>query len=85
MADWKRVFEVDLMGTATLLKAFLPLAVPGTAAVCWASISGHMVNKDPVLEALLSDPLVPDFLDRIKSYIGPEERASISAYMSILF
>jgi len=69
MADWKRIFEVDLIGTAFLLDGFLPLAEPGTAAVCVASNSGYMVKPDPALEAILSEPLNPDFLKRIKPFL----------------
>jgi NAD(P)-dependent dehydrogenase (short-subunit alcohol dehydrogenase family) len=68
MADARRVFEVDLVGTALLLQAFEPLVGPGAAAVCWSSCSAYQIapngtdpDRDPVLDA----PLSPDFLDRI--------------------
>src|SRR5262245_27621299 len=38
MADWRRVIRVDLVGSALLLDALTPLVVPGTAAVCFASM-----------------------------------------------
>ena len=39
MADWRRVLTVDLVGTALLCEALRPLAVPGTATVCFASMA----------------------------------------------
>ena len=36
MADPRRVFEVDLVGTQLLLDAFEPLVEPGSSAVCFA-------------------------------------------------
>ena len=66
MAEARRVFEVDLVGTQLLLDAFEGLVVPGSAAVCFSSSAAYQVapylNADH--EALLRDPLAPDFLDR---------------------
>ena len=70
MADWRRIIEVDLVGTALLVRALEPLTTPGSAAVCWASIAGHGVAPDPELDAALDDPLAPDFLDRLGSIAG---------------
>lgn len=39
MADWRRIFTVDLLGTALLVDAFEPLVRPGTAMVCFASMA----------------------------------------------
>jgi NAD(P)-dependent dehydrogenase (short-subunit alcohol dehydrogenase family) len=66
MADSRRVFEVDLVGTQLLLDAFEDLVVPGSAAVCFASSAAYQVGPfvDADQEALISDPLAPDFLDR---------------------
>jgi NAD(P)-dependent dehydrogenase (short-subunit alcohol dehydrogenase family) len=65
MADWRRIIEVDLVGTALLVHAFEPLTAPASAAVCWASIAGHGVAPDPAIDAALDDPLAPDLLDRL--------------------
>jgi len=66
MADARRVFQVDLVGTQLLLDAFEKLVVPGSAAVCFSSSAayqlGPFVTADQ--EALIGDPLAPDFLDR---------------------
>ena len=57
MADWRRIIEVDLVGTALLVRALEPLTSPASAAVCWASIAGHGVAPDDELDAALDDPL----------------------------
>ena len=71
MADARRVFEVDLVGTQLVLDAFEPLAVPGSAAVCWASSAAYQIVPfaTPELDALVDDPLASDFLDRATSEI----------------
>jgi NAD(P)-dependent dehydrogenase (short-subunit alcohol dehydrogenase family) len=67
MGDWRRVFEVDLVGTALVVDALRPLATEGSAAVCFASIAGHMIpsGADPGIDALLDQPLASDLLDRL--------------------
>jgi NAD(P)-dependent dehydrogenase (short-subunit alcohol dehydrogenase family) len=71
MADSRRVFEVDLVGTQLLLDAFEPLVVPGTAAVCFSSSSAYQVAPyvDTETDALLDDVRAPDFLDRAAAAI----------------
>lgn len=66
MADARRVFEVDLLGTQLLLDAFEELVVPGSAAVCFSSSAAYQVQPlvDAEWEALLADPLAPGFLEQ---------------------
>ena len=72
MGDARRMFEIDLLGTQLLLDAFEDLVVPGSAAVCFSSSSAYQVSAHvtPEHEALLADPLAPDFLDRAVSAAG---------------
>jgi NAD(P)-dependent dehydrogenase (short-subunit alcohol dehydrogenase family) len=72
MADARRVFEVDLVGTQLVLDAFVPLVVPGAAAVCWASSAAYQIAPyaTPELDALVDDPLASDFLDRATGEIN---------------
>jgi NAD(P)-dependent dehydrogenase (short-subunit alcohol dehydrogenase family) len=68
MADPRRVFEVDLVGTQLLLDAFEPLVVAGSSAVCFASSAAYQVllmGPDPDLDAFVDDPMVPGFLDQV--------------------
>jgi len=73
MGEWWPMVRVDLVGTARILQAMLPLAEPGTVAVCWASNSAHMgvtPEGDPVLDAILDDPLAPDLRARLEAALG---------------
>jgi NAD(P)-dependent dehydrogenase (short-subunit alcohol dehydrogenase family) len=72
MGEARRVLEVDLVGTQLLLDAFEPLGRPGTAAVCFSSSAAYAVAPfvDADQEALLADPLAPDFLDRATALVG---------------
>ena len=67
MADWRRIVDVDLRGSALLLDALLPQVVPGSAAVCFASMSAYMVAQAPdaTLQAIIDEPLASDLLDRL--------------------
>jgi NAD(P)-dependent dehydrogenase (short-subunit alcohol dehydrogenase family) len=67
MADAATVLDVDLVGTARLTAALLPLAVPGSVVVCVASIGGQMGPLPAEVEEALSDPLAPDFQARMEA------------------
>ncbi len=69
MSDWRAMVTVDLVGTAVVVDAFLPLAGPGTAAVCFASSAGHQIPDDPAVAAIVDDPYAPDLLDRLAPHI----------------
>ena len=81
MASWRRIVEVDLVGTARLLRAFLPLAQRGTAAVCIASTAGHLAGTPLAAQVTaLDDPLHEDLIGRLAPVIhaAPDEvRAGI--------
>jgi NAD(P)-dependent dehydrogenase (short-subunit alcohol dehydrogenase family) len=74
MADWRRIFSVDLIGTALLVDALRPLVTAGTAFVCFASMAPYLAVGEipPGADEALDAPLDPDFLDRILSAVGPE-------------
>lgn len=81
MADGARIFDVNLVGTARLLEAFLPRAGPGAAAVCVASQAGHLAASaaTPEIDAVLDDPLRADFLERLTA-LGPGLTEPPAAY-----
>jgi NAD(P)-dependent dehydrogenase (short-subunit alcohol dehydrogenase family) len=81
MADGARIFDVNLVGTARLLEAFLPLAGPGAAAVCIASQAGHLAASaaTPEIDAVLDEPLRSDFRERLAG-MGPELATAAAAY-----
>lgn len=72
MADARRVFEVDLLGTQRLLDAFEEVAVPGSAAVCFSSSAAYQIAPfvDAGQDALIDEPLAPGFLDRAASAVA---------------
>jgi NAD(P)-dependent dehydrogenase (short-subunit alcohol dehydrogenase family) len=75
MADWRRIFEVDLIGTALLVNALRPLAGARTAFVCFASMSAVLRPPHPddaAFDAIMADPLDPAMLDRLREATGPD-------------
>jgi NAD(P)-dependent dehydrogenase (short-subunit alcohol dehydrogenase family) len=66
MSNGRRIMEVNMVGTGLILKSFLPLAVPGSVAVCIASMSAFFFPRNEAYNDLLKNPLAPDFLDRIE-------------------
>jgi len=82
MADWKRVFAVDLVGTAMLAAALRPLVTSGTAMVCFASMAARFLgdDPDPLADAVLDDPLDGHLLDRLREVLGPAIEDSGVAY-----
>jgi NAD(P)-dependent dehydrogenase (short-subunit alcohol dehydrogenase family) len=50
----KQIFEIDLLGTANVIDAFLPVASVGTSLVCIASMAGHMMPVGPEMEKHLA-------------------------------
>ena len=81
MADWREVLEVDLASTALLLDRFASLMRRGGAAVCFASIAGHMGTDDPVVDGALDDPLAPDLSGRLLTALGGTEPSSGISYL----
>jgi NAD(P)-dependent dehydrogenase (short-subunit alcohol dehydrogenase family) len=74
MANGRRIFEVNLIGTAKVLAAVEPLLRPGTVAVLFASMSGHRVPDRPEIMSILDDPLSDQFFDAfIELGIDPDE------------
>lgn len=73
MADWRRIFAVDLVGTARLAEVLRPLATAGTAMVCFASMAPVLgiTEPHPRADAALDEPLDERLLDRIHEAVGP--------------
>ena len=72
MADWRRIFAVDLVGTAGLLQVLRPLAASGTSIVCFASMAATLGVGEPHLEAdaAVDEPLHPLLLERVRHALG---------------
>ncbi len=82
MADWRRIFTVDLVGTAMLAEALRPLATAGTAMVCFASMAPVLAidAPHPTADAALDEPLDERLLDRIHDALGPVVEDTGMAY-----
>ncbi|XVQ14811.1 SDR family oxidoreductase [Spirillospora sp. CA-255316] len=82
MADWRRIFTVDLVATAMLAEALRPLATAGTAMVCFASMAPLLAGMEPEpdVAAILDDPLDARFLDRLRDAFGPGVEEPGTAY-----
>ena len=82
MADWKRVFTVDLVGTAMLAEVLRPLVTSGTAMVYFASTAARFLgdDPDPDADAVLDDPLDEHLLDRLREVLGTAIEDSGMAY-----
>jgi len=82
MADWQRIFLVDLIGTALLVDALRPLAGAGAAFVCFASMAPYLAGGDIAdgVDDALDAPLHSDFLERIRIAVGASIEDSGIAY-----
>ena len=63
MAPGRRIFEVDIVGPARLLRTFEPVVGDGAVAVLLASMAAHLVPATEEADRLLDDPLSPTLLD----------------------
>jgi NAD(P)-dependent dehydrogenase (short-subunit alcohol dehydrogenase family) len=81
MGDWRRLFRVNLIGTALMERACLEVAFPGTAAVFVSSSAGHLAEPPAgdVVE-VLDDPLAPGFFDRLDEVIAKDGQTPLQAY-----
>ncbi|GLX67023.1 SDR family oxidoreductase [Paenibacillus glycanilyticus] len=68
MSSGRRIMEVNMVGTGLILKAFLPIAVPGSVAVCISSMSAYFFPRNDTYNGLLKQPLEDNFLDRIEVF-----------------
>ena len=70
MADARRIFDVNLVGTERLLWAFEELATVGSAAVCFSSLAAYQIAPfaDATMDALIDDPLKDGFLDEASAF-----------------
>ena len=82
MADWRRVFAVDLVGSALLAEALRPLATAGTATVFFASMAPVLGIPESVAaaDAALDAPLDEDFFEQIHDALGPAVEDTGMAY-----
>jgi NAD(P)-dependent dehydrogenase (short-subunit alcohol dehydrogenase family) len=63
MAPGHRIYEVNLLGSAHVVRAFEPTAQAGSVAVLLASMAAHLVTPVSAIDAVLDKPLAPSFFD----------------------
>lgn len=69
---WRKVMSVDLIGAHRIAGAVAPHMVAGGVAIFISSAGSRYAPEDPQIDALLDDPLQPDFLDRLVAACGGE-------------
>ena len=71
--DARRIFEVNLVGSARLVSALVPQLRKGSAAVLIASQAGTMGARSasPEIDAILDAPLSEGAFDRLVALAGP--------------
>lgn len=78
--------EVNLIGTALIERAFLPLVTPGAAAILIASSAAHMGGFEIRNDPQLSNPLGPEFWEKIAPDLAtPEDAYSVAKRGVILY
>jgi NAD(P)-dependent dehydrogenase (short-subunit alcohol dehydrogenase family) len=81
MASFERIVHVNLGGSARVLHAFAGIMRPGGAAVCFASMAGHMSGDVSAQTlAVLDDPLADDLAGRLGGTLPEEARVSGMGY-----
>lgn len=76
LAPAEPIMAVNLVGTTLLLDAFYELAEEGSVVICVSSMAGHITPPNPALDALLANPLAPDFMEKIMGAIGDDRAAA---------
>jgi NAD(P)-dependent dehydrogenase (short-subunit alcohol dehydrogenase family) len=70
--DWRMMMAVDLFGPHRVAEAAGPHMLRGAVAIFISSLASYLPPRDPRLEALLTDPLRPGFLDELVKLLGAE-------------
>lgn len=67
MADWRRIIDVDLVGTVALLEQTRPFLKVGGCTVAIASMSAYMVPPQEQIDQTFANPLSADFHTRLEA------------------
>jgi NAD(P)-dependent dehydrogenase (short-subunit alcohol dehydrogenase family) len=63
MAAGRRIYEVNLLGLEQVVRTFESAIGEGSAAVCFASMAGHLLPASGEVDAVLDDPLSATFFE----------------------
>jgi len=82
MADFRAIMAVNLVGAARIAQAFLPHLAPGAAAIFISSVGAHVLSLSPEIQALVDDPLAPDFIDRLEAQVEQPATSNLAYQIS---
>ena len=71
LADWSTIIHVNLVGTVNVLDAFLPLAGPGSSAICFVSTAAYTFPTSAEIDAVLDDVYADDLVTRLEPLLRP--------------
>ncbi len=69
LGPWDAILRANVMGTERLLLALEDGLESGLAMVMIASVAGHFADKVAEVDAIMTAPLSPDFLQRMKPHL----------------
>ena len=82
MAGGRRIFEVNLLGLDRVVRAFASAIGDGSAAVCFASMAGHLLAASAEVDAMLDDPLSTTFFNDLAGRGFDPESAPLAYALS---
>lgn len=81
MAPGRKIFDVNIVGSAKVLRAFRPLVTRGSVAVVFASMAGHFVPDHAEIDAVLDRPLADSLIDDLVGLgVAVDEPGTAYAY-----
>lgn len=69
VGDPRKVFDINLVATATIVEEFHELARPGSVFVLFASMMGHSVPPDARYDGALREPLKNGAYDKVAPFV----------------
>ena len=72
IGSWKRMLEIDLIGAVRIADAAGRSMVRGGCGIFISSLASYLPPADPRIDAVLDDPLAPDFFDTLVRIHGAE-------------
>ncbi len=79
MAGGRRIYEVNLLGVADLVRACRSIVGPGSAGVLFASMAAHLMPAAAEVDTVLDDPASARFFDDLAA-LGLDPDQSQIAY-----
>ncbi len=76
LAPADKIMEVNVVGTALILDAFLEIAEKGSVALCVASMAGHLAPVNEEVDKIMDHPLDENFMNTILQIIKDDRGAS---------